>query len=200
MIFILYLGIVFGEIFSMKKRKSMEVELDVIENKICKGYLKPIDFKNATCKVLLESEEGHEYLSNMKLSTDNETHFSFSISSPKTLNMTLVPVVLDEEKPHVFGDVEFEFSAQFDTFKKDVAKKVSVEPAMAAMTKLDNLLYDLIRQSEELVRSIRDVDYKHKGMFSFVSAFSVVILMIQFAGNFYELYSLRKFFQKKKMI
>ncbi|ADM11089.1 putative membrane integral protein [Encephalitozoon intestinalis ATCC 50506] len=200
MIFVLYLGIIFAEIFSVRRKRNIEVEFDVIENKICKGYLKPINCKNSSFKAVLASESGSVYLSNENLPVDTETHFSFNISEPKVLSMVLTPIVIDETQPHTFGEIELNFSAQFDTFKKDVAKKVSVEPAMAAMTKLDNLLYELNNESEYLAHRMGSVDYEHRRMFSFVTVFSVITLVIYFGVNSYELYSLKKFFQKKKMI
>lgn len=200
MIFVLYLGMIVGEIFSAHRKRNIEVELDVIENKICKGYLKPINCKNSSFKAVLASDTGSVYLSNENLPVDTETHFSFNISDPKVLSMVLTPIVIDDSQPHAFGEIEVDFSAQFDTFKKDVAKKVSVEPAMAAMTKLDNLLHELNNESEYLAHRMGSIDYEHRRMFSFVTVFSVITLFIYFGVNSYELYSLKRFFQKKKMI
>ncbi|AFN82562.1 putative membrane integral protein [Encephalitozoon romaleae SJ-2008] len=200
MIFVLYLGMIVGEIFSARRNRNIEIEFDVIENKICKGYLKPINCKNSSFKAVLASDTGSVYLSNENLPVDTETHFSFNISEPKVLSMVLTPIVIDDSQPHTFGEIEVDFSTQFDTFKKDVAKKVSVEPAMAAMTKLDNLLHELNSESEYLAHRMGSIDYEHRRMFSFVTVFSVVTLVIYFGVNSYELYSLKKFFQKKKMI
>ncbi|KMV66614.1 emp24/gp25L domain-containing protein [Encephalitozoon cuniculi EcunIII-L] len=200
MIFVLHLGLIVGEIFSVRRKRNIEIEFDVIENKICKGYLKPINCKNSSFKALLESEGGSVYLSSESLPVDTETHFSFNISEPKVLSMVLTPVVIDGSQPYTFGEIELDFTAQFDTFKKDVAKKVSVEPAMAAMTKLDNLLHELNNESEYLAHRMGSVDYEHRRMFSFVTVFSVITLVIYFAVNSYELYSLKRFFQRKKMI
>lgn len=196
----LYLGMIAAEIFSVRRKRSLEVEFDVIENKICKGYLKPINCKNSSFRASIMSDGGSVYLSSESLPVDTETHFSFNISDPKVLTMVLTPIVLDESQPYTFGEVELDFSAQFDTFKKDVAKKVSVEPAMAAMTGLDNLLHELNRESEYLAHRMGSVDYEHRRMFSFVTVFSVLTLGVYFAVNSYELYSLKRFFQKKKMI
>lgn len=198
MFFFLCLGITMAEIF--RPQKELKVELDVIGEKICRGFFKPIGGKNSTFRATISSEGGSILFSNQELPIETETHFSFNISDPKVLIMTLTPVVIDRSSPYVYGDIEVSFDAQFDTFKKGVAKKVSVEPAMAAMTKLDNLLHELNRESEYLAHKMGSVDYEHRRMFSFVTIFSVVTLAIYFAVNSYEVYSLKRFFKMKKMI
>lgn len=200
MFFILCLGITLAEIFTLNQRNDLTVEFDVIENKICKGFFNPIEGKNATFKATISSEDGGILFHSPSLVLGSKTHFSFNTDKPKILTMSLVPLVIDKNSSYVYPDIEVSFDAQFDTFKKDIAKKVSVEPAMAAMTKLDNLLHRLSGESDYLAHKMGRIDYEHRRMFSFVTIFSIITLAIYFAVNSYELYSLKKFFKKKKMI
>ena len=75
-VFILYLGITI-EIFPLRHRKDLTVKFDVIENKICKGFFKPIEGKKATFKATISSEGGIHF-SNSSFPVDSETHFSLN--------------------------------------------------------------------------------------------------------------------------
>lgn len=195
-----FLASALAEILVLRDRDAFTMEFDVIENKICSGFLKPLGGKNTTYKAAMHTESGSILFSSASLRPDEETHFSFSVDRPTNMRLVVTPVVLDRAGQPINPDLEISFNAQFDTFKKDVAKRVSVEPAMAAMTRLDNLLYELSRESEYLAHKMGRIDYEHRRMFSFVTIFSVITLAIYFAVNSYELYSLKRFFKMKKMI
>lgn len=182
----------------MGKRKELRIEFDVLGDKICRGFFKPLSGGNTTYKASIYSGDGGILFSSSGLPVDVETHFSFNVSEPKVLTMTITPI--ENGKGVVCPDIEISFDAQFDTFRKPVAKKVSVEPAMAAMTKLDNILYELGRESDYLAHNMGRIDYEHRRMFSFVTVFSIITLVIYLCVNAYEVYSLERFFKKKKMI
>jgi p24 family protein delta-1 len=202
MFFLALLAIAAAEIFILdkKSKEGLRMELDVIERRICKGFFKPLGGENCTFKASIKSDADNILFSNDSLQRETETHFSFSTVRNELLAMIVTPVVIDEKKPHTLPEIEIKFESQFNTFDRDVAKKVSVEPAMLAMTKLDNLLLELNGETEYLAHNMGRIDYEHRKLFSYLTFLSLAILVVYFCVNVYEVYLLKRFFKMKKMI
>jgi hypothetical protein len=207
MLIFLFIGLLSALIFKPKdKNEIVEIEIDVIENQICQGFFKPAKGYNIGYEVSIstldeESEKKKFYFYNSSVPFDVKTHFSFNNVDPQKLILQIIPFVLTEENSrYTTGEIEFKFDTQFDTFNKEVAKGVRVEPAIHALTKIEELLFQIKVQTEARADKMNAVTTEHRMVVSFVSLCSIVTLCVFFGVNIYQLHSIKKFFKRKKLI
>lgn len=173
---------------------------NMIDNQIVQGVLKPIG--NINCKyivTIIGTETGIYHFHTDKLE-NADMAYSFNISEPTDFEITIKPVVIDPSRDYEPGKLGYSMTSQFDTFKKEVAKDVKVEPALQTLTWMEDLLIQIIKQTEQRHVQLNSMTEEYNRSIRFISGFSLLTLSIVIAFNFYQVYSMKQFFKKKKMI
>ncbi|KAF9763146.1 hypothetical protein NGRA_1470 [Nosema granulosis] len=200
MFFLFFLSLSICEIFEWRNSQDKKILVfDVTGDQICKGYFKPIEGSNATMKVVIKTEKNSIFFQNESLPMNEETHFSFNVTNNEDLICEMTPIASNNRKG-VQAELEVKFDTQFDTFRKDVAKQVRVEPAMYSLTKLDNLLHEISLQTDELAGRISRVEGEHKRVFIFATILAILTLLVYISVQFYLFYSMKNFLKNKKFI
>ncbi|EOB14158.1 Putative membrane integral protein [Nosema bombycis CQ1] len=195
-----FLCVSFCEVFEWRNSNNKKtLVFDVTGDQICKGHFKPLPGSNSSFKVIIRSEKNSIFFQNDNLPMNVETHYSFNVTDNEDLICEMTPV--DVEKQRGFqSELEIRFETQFDTFRKEVAKEVRVEPAMYSLTKLENLLHEISKQTEELATQIGDVEGEHKRIFVFANILSILTLIVYILVQGYLFYSMKDFLKNKKFI
>ncbi|EOB11849.1 Putative membrane integral protein [Nosema bombycis CQ1] len=195
-----FLSFSFCEVFEWRNSNNKKtLVFDVTGDQICKGHFKPLPGSNSSFKVIIRSEKNSIFFQNDNLPMNVETHYSFNVTDNEDLICEMTPV--DVEKQRGFqSELEIRFETQFDTFRKEVAKEVRVEPAMYSLTKLENLLHEISKQTEELAMQIGDVEGEHKRIFVFANILSILTLIVYILVQGYLFYSMKDFLKNKKFI
>ncbi|TBU01679.1 reverse transcriptase, partial [Hamiltosporidium magnivora] len=145
-------------IFHFENRMdNLTIKIDLIENQICQGHFTPLNVIGESFEVIISTEdEGKYYLHNTSLPPNKETHFSFNTYEAQTILIYMKRKQIDNS--HVPNNyvprIELKFDSQFDTFNKEVAKGVRVEPAIAALTNLQKLLHDATIETEVVTNTL----------------------------------------------
>lgn len=187
-------------IYYNKKLPSMSFTENMIDNQIVHGFFKPIG--NINCKYsvsIVGSDTGIHHFYTEQLE-NTEMNYSFNISEPSDFVITFKPTVIDSTRDFVPGKIGYSMVSQVDTFKKEVAKDAKVEPALQTLTWLEELLIQVIRQTERRHKQLNALTEQYNKSIRFMSGFSLLTLSVVIAFNFYQVYSMKQFFKKKKMI
>lgn len=200
MFFLFYLSMTVCEIFEWKNAVNTKtLVFDVTGDQICKGFFKPLKGSDSTMKVVIKTASNSIFFQNDNLPIDEETHFSFNITNNEDLICEMTPRDTDRYRSFE-AQLEIKFDTQFDTFRKDVAKQVRVEPAMYSLTKLDNLLHEISKQTDDLAGRITKVEGEHKRVFVFATFLAILTLCVYISVQTYLFYSMKNFLKNKKFI
>ncbi|EOB13129.1 putative membrane integral protein, partial [Nosema bombycis CQ1] len=150
MLIFFFLSFSFCEVFEWRNSNNKKtLVFDVTGDQICKGHFKPLPGSNSSFKVIIRSEKNSIFFQNDNLPMNVETHYSFNVTDNEDLICEMTPV--DVEKQRGFqSELEIRFETQFDTFRKEVAKEVRVEPAMYSLNKLE-IYFMNIQTNEDLL-------------------------------------------------
>lgn len=201
-IFISFISLIFCEIDIVYEKSDafLKIEEDVIEHQICSGYFEAKNNINCSYEVSITTREGRQFLFYKEQIGTDKTHFSFNTTKPQKLIVEIRPVVLDKSLDYFTSLVTYHFDSQFDTFNKEVAKGVKIEPAVQALTSLEKLLYEIYLKTEARAEGLRNLHTQHSKVIRFVVGISMVTLSFVIGFNVYQVYSMKQFFKKKKLI
>lgn len=180
--------------------QSLVIEEDVIENQICTGFFQPKDAINTSYEVMILSPNEEVLYFHKEGIPNAETHFSFNITDAENLLVEIKAKPTNEEISHVPNKIAYKFESDFDTFNKDVAKNVRVEPAVEALISLEKLLYEAYIQTQARTVKLQTLTRQHGMMVRYVTFVSIVTLILVTLFNAYQIYAMKKFFKKKKLI
>ncbi|KAM0677405.1 hypothetical protein BDAP_002088 [Binucleata daphniae] len=190
-------------IFYDQSEPNLKIEEEIIEHQICQGYFHPFTSTNCTFEVSITSQDKKlYYFYKDKLALNEETHFSFNNIDPQVVLIEARPVSVDGLSLNIPDDLKlkYEFSYQFDTFNKDIAKDVRIQPTVQALTHLEKLMYEVYVQTEKRGEMLRKLSMQYNKYFKFVYLISFVTFFLVICMNIWQVYSIRRFFKKKKMI
>lgn len=180
--------------------ESLVIEEDLIENQICTGFFKPKDSINCTYDVMIVSTHDEVLYFHKDGLPETETHFSFNTTEPESLIVEIKAKPIDSTQAHLPNKIVYKFDSEFDTFNKDVAKNVRVEPAVEALISLEKLLYEAYIQTQARTVKMKVLTAQHGMMVRYVTFISIVTLLLVILFNTYQIYAMKKFFKKKKLI
>lgn len=180
--------------------ESLVIEEDIIDNQICTGYFKAVDADPNNYSAVIVSEEDQIIYFNKETLTESGAHFSFNNNEPEILMVEIKRKVKANTKSFLPGKIVYKFESDFDTFNKEVAKNVRVEPAVEALITLEKLLYEVFVQTQSRREKMMALTKQHGMMVRYVSVLSVITLILMILFSAYQLYAMKKFFKKKKLI
>lgn len=201
MLLVCFLSLIQAEIFDLTKhtKEPFEMQFNVIEHQICKGYFEPQNAHYAY-EVVIKSENGGTLFSNRNLQSVTKTHYSFNLAEEQELMMYIIAKPNSAEAFKFPAELMMQFSTQFDTFNKEVAKDTRVEPAMYALSNSDNYLYKLINLSDDWGQKMGLIDKEHRKMFNFITIMSCGTFLVYLFVNVYHMHAMKKFLKQKKLI
>ncbi|KAM0684967.1 hypothetical protein COBT_003824, partial [Conglomerata obtusa] len=125
-----------------------------------------------TYEISITSEDKKMYyLYQEKLKQGEETHFSFNNIDPQKLFVEAKPVSLVNNLglKDLIGDfkLKYNFEYQFDTFNKDVAKDVRIQPTVQALMHLERLMHEVFLQTEARGDRLRVLSMQHNRIMNF---------------------------------
>lgn len=183
-----------------KSRKSFTFTENVLENQIIHGYFGTKGNINCKYQVSISGKEnGIQHFYNESIDK-TETNYAFNINEPSEFEVTLVPVVVDNARDYETGKVSYNMASQINTFQKEVAKDAKLGPALQTLTWMDDLLLQVIKQTEMRHMQLNALMDTYNRSIRIMSAFSVITFLVVASFNFYQVYSMKQFFRKKKMI
>ncbi|WUR03101.1 transmembrane EMP24 domain-containing protein [Vairimorpha necatrix] len=199
MFFLLFLTNLSCEILMFNETtKKREIVFDVTGDQICKGYFQPTLSSYGDFKISIITKDGHKYFET-EIYKNERKDFSFNVTDNKDLICTIIPSWPEKSKKHT-SELEVHFETQFDTFRKDVAKQVRVEPATYSLTKIGNVMQEMNDHIDRLIRKMSLVEQENKKMFFLAMVLSSFVLCIYVFVEVYLLQQLRNFFKTKKLI
>ncbi|KAK1348876.1 hypothetical protein LUQ84_002021 [Hamiltosporidium tvaerminnensis] len=202
--FLFLLNITMAVIFHFENRMdNLTIKIDLIENQICQGHFTPLNVIGESFEVIISTEdEGKYYLHNTSLPPNKETHFSFNTYEAQTILIYMKRKQIDNS--HVPNNyvprIELKFDSQFDTFNKEVAKGVRVEPAIAALTNLQKLLHDATIETEVVTNTLNMWIGNFNKLVASSLYVSVLTLLLFIFFNVVHVNRMKKFFMRKKLI
>lgn len=183
---------------------TIKIEEEIIEHQICQGYFTPVSSTNCTFEISISTQDKQLYFFYKdKLAMNEETHFSFNNIDPQVVLIEAKPVMPDGTQLKIIPNdlqLKYDFTYQFDTFNKEIAKDVRIQPTVQALTHLEKLMYDVYVQTETRGDMLNKLIMQYNKYFKFVFSISFITFSIVICMNIWQVYSIRKFFKKKKMI
>ncbi|KAK6090020.1 hypothetical protein P3W45_001066 [Vairimorpha bombi] len=198
--FFFFLISVCCEIFGFdSKNPRREVVFDVTGDQICKGFFEPTPESDGKFKVLIKTQDGNIFFESEVLTKSKPVNFAFNITDNRDLHC-IIEAIYNKDTKNPKSDLEIKFETQFDTFRKDIAKQVRVEPATYSLTKIGNLMTEMNIQTDDLVVNLGMVDNEHKRMFVAAVFLSIATLVVYVGVQIYLFNLMRNFFKTKKLI
>ncbi|KAG0442706.1 hypothetical protein DMUE_0070 [Dictyocoela muelleri] len=184
-----------------EKKPKIEIFQDMIENQIFQGTFKPVGTKNCTYSISVTCPKDEKvFFYSRKIPNDEETVVTFSTTSYEKIKISMLLNIPDDSSNYEPGDLNFTYTTQFDTFDKNVARGVSVEPAMNALQNFEKLLYNLEQQTQVKQQQMEYLRNRHDSINFLVVGCSLCTLLIFTVLNIQQVYSLNTFIKKKKLI
>ncbi|KAH9386291.1 uncharacterized protein NEMAJ01_1187 [Nematocida major] len=177
--------------------KPFSIQRGVIDNQICKGVFMLETPTEGSLNATIFSENMKRVFTKEGLKYNEEVHFSFNTTSGQ-----IYVVKIEEKEPLSEKNIKmlYEFTSQYNTFNKEIAKFEVINPAMSEMTKFEKLLYELSLQTS----------YRQKETSAFSDSVNEIvisilciniIMFVAFAGILvYQTISFKDFLKKKKLI
>ncbi|EEQ82429.1 hypothetical protein NCER_100864 [Vairimorpha ceranae BRL01] len=184
-------------LFDIHKRKQ-EIIFDVTGNQICTGWFNILPNSNADFSVVITANDGSKFFSG-KVIKKGKKDFSFNVTDTKDIKCTMTANFFENNKSKT-AELEIKFDTQFDTFRKDVAKQVRIEPATYSLTKIGNVMMDMNNYIDKLITKLSRVDVESKKTFIFSILLSMVVLIVYVIVEIYLLNQMKTFFKTKKLI
>ncbi|EIJ87211.1 hypothetical protein NEPAR06_0217 [Nematocida parisii] len=198
-IVLLFAGLVHSRMFLNIRDISVpfSIQRGVIDNQICKGLFKLITPTKGTISATIYSEDMKRVFTKDNLKPNEEVHFSFNTTTGQTYIIKLEEM---EEVPEKSVKVEYEFTSQYNTFNKNIAKYEVIDPALTEMTKFEKLLYELSLQTSYRQRETAAFSDSVNEIVVSILCINLLIF-IAFAGILaYQTISFKDFLKKKKLI
>lgn len=198
-ILLLLLGLVYGKMLLHINdlSKPFTIQRGVIDNQICKGTFKLETPTTGSLSATIFSENMRRVFTKDNLKYDEEVHFSFNTTSGQTYL-----VKIEGREPIAEGSVKvlYEFTSQYNTFNKEIAKYEVIDPALSEMSKFEKLLYELSLQTSYRQRETAAFSDSINEIVISILCINI-IMFVAFAGILaYQTISFKDFLKKKKLI
>lgn len=188
--FVLFFLCVMGEIFVFDRPDTLHLRFTLEPENINTGFFNP---SADACGVKIASKDGQRVLYvNDALPAHKETHFSF--------NNTDADEIVLEITAGSRAEVQMKFESTPDTFNNAVSKEVQYKPAISALNHLLSKLNDISVRTKEVYNKLGDLKAEQRKTVSFVLGFSIVTLIAFTALNFFKLYMMKMYLNKKKYL
>ncbi|EHY65430.1 hypothetical protein NERG_01876 [Nematocida ausubeli] len=173
------------------------IQRGVIDNQICKGQFKLETETAGSVNATIYSEDMKRVFTKDNLKYNEEVHFSFNTTNGQTYTIRIEQA---DEIPEKNIKVEYEFTSQYNTFNKNIAKYEVIDPALTEMTKFEKLLYELSLQTSYRQRETAAFSDSINEIVVSILCINL-IMFIAFAGILaYQTISFKDFLKKKKLI
>lgn len=199
--FLLFLLPIFAEIIIFDAPGSKVFNFTLLPENINTGFFNPAADHNMKFSVKIASKDGQRTLYfNDALPEGKETHFSFNNTESDEIVLTISAAVTDPKMPLAPCEFQMKFESTPDTFNNSVSKEVQYKPAISALNHLLVKLNDITAQTKDVYNKLGDLKAEQKKTVSFVLGFSIFSL-IAFTGlNFFKLYMMKTYLNKKKYL
>ncbi|KAI5188969.1 p24 family protein delta-1 [Nematocida minor] len=177
--------------------KPYMMQRGVINNQICRGVFKLQTPTAGSLSATIFSEDMRRVFTKEDIKHGEEVNFSFNTTSGQTYTVKIEEMSPIPEKS---VRVEYEFTSQYNTFNKDIAKYEVIDPALSEMTKFEKLLYELSLQTSYRQRETAAFSGSINEIVISILCINL-IMFIAFAGILaYQTISFKDFLKKKKLI
>lgn len=184
-----------------EKLPKIEILEDMIENQIFQGTFRPVGTKNCSYSISVTCPKDEKvFFYGREIPADEDTVVTFSTASYEKIKITMLLNMPEGLEIFMPGVLHFTYTTQFDTFDKNVARDVSVGPAINTLQNFEKLLYSLEQQTQAKQEQMDYLRNKHDAISILVVGCSLSTLLIFTLLNVQQVYSLSSFIKKKKLI
>lgn len=179
-------------------REPFTIEKTVIDSQICKGVFGIARPSSAVLEIMIYGEDGRRVFYKDSIVHGDTVNLSFNTSYGQVYT-----IKVNAKKKPPKGEplyLKYEFTSQFNTFDKNVAKAKVIAPAMEEMARFEKLLYEsgtqtgkrqqeastLTESFRQIVMTIFVINFVIFGCFSGITAFHIL--------------AFQSFLKKKKLI